>query len=98
MIYKKDEAFNFETTEDNKMTNNDAEEDSGSHYRYEYNGIKLDPYRIADIYGITNHSQFTIAKKALCAGNRGHKNLIQDIKDIKNACDRWLEMIAEDAQ
>lgn len=70
--------------------------DPGAHYRYEYQGIKLDPYRIADIYGITNHAQFSALKKILCAGERGHKDVWQDVADIKNACDRWLEMFTED--
>ncbi|MGZ4975753.1 MAG: hypothetical protein ACXV8O_01275 [Methylobacter sp.] len=45
--------------------------DPGAHYRYTYKGIKLDPFRIGQIYGITSLAMFTILKKCLCAGNRG---------------------------
>lgn len=73
------------------------EADPGAHYRYEYKGIKLDPGRIAQIYEITHPMQFTALKKILKAGERGHKDLKQDLADIKGACDRWLEMIEEDS-
>lgn len=70
--------------------------DNGKHYRFEYKGIKLDPARICQIYKITNLVQGSIVKKALCAGNRGHKDIKKDINDIITACNRWLEMIDED--
>lgn len=70
--------------------------DTGAHYRYEYKGVKLDPARIASIYGITNMAQAGILKKVLCAGNRGHKSQSQDIDDIITAANRWKEMIEED--
>jgi hypothetical protein len=83
--------------------------DPGAHYRYAYrvnlsetdkaNGyvdVKLDPARICDVYGITNMMQSQAVKKVLCAGNRGHKDFSQDIKDIKCALDRWEEMLKED--
>lgn len=78
--------------------NKDLEKkDHGSHYRKEFKGIKLDPARIAQIYQITHSMQFSIFKKSLRAG-AGHKSLEQDIKDMKCACERWLEMIEEDKE
>jgi hypothetical protein len=74
-----------------------VELDAGAHYRKYYKGIELDPYRIAKIYGITDHMQFFILKKGLKAGGRGHKDLRRDIEDIKNACDRWLRTLDEDS-
>lgn len=70
--------------------------DVGSHYRYEYKKIKLDPARIAKVYGATHPMQFTALKKILCAGNRGYKDRLQDIDDVIGAMERWKEMIAED--
>ena len=70
--------------------------DAGAHYRYMYKGIKLDPARIVMIYGCTNPMAGTIVKKALCAGNRGHKDLIQDLDDIISAAERWKEIVNED--
>jgi hypothetical protein len=71
-------------------------EDPGKHYRYELNGIKLDPYRIAKIYAVNDFALQTILKKCLCAGNRGHKDFKQDLKDIVSAAARRLEMLKED--
>ena len=72
------------------------EQDNGSHYRKFYKGVQLDPARIAKIYGIGNMVQAQIVKKALCAGNRGHKDVLRDIDDIITAAKRWREMELED--
>jgi hypothetical protein len=69
--------------------------DSGAHYRYEYKGVKIDPYRILNEYAITNHAQAHAIKKLLRAG-RSVKDLVQDINEVKDTLDRWLEMIEED--
>jgi hypothetical protein len=71
-------------------------QDAGAHYRIQYKGFNLDPFRIAKIYGMTSFPMMTILKKVLCAGNRGHKNYEQDLKDIICAVQRELEMIKED--
>jgi hypothetical protein len=85
--------------------------DQGAHYRYSYTvklteadkergfvTINLDPFRIADIYGMTSFPLMTILKKCLCAGNRGHKDMAQDLKDIINAAQRKLQMLEEDGR
>lgn len=81
------------------MTNEDMnEDDSGAHYRYEYKGIKLDPYRIAEIYNLRDHALFSVLKKILAAGTRGGKDYKQDIIDSRDALNRKLEMLAEDEE
>ena len=75
-----------------------SEKDEGAHYRYEYKGIKMDPARIISIYKPSNMMAGTIVKKALLAGNRGKKDIIQDLNDIINAAQRWKEMIREDSE
>ena len=80
-------------TADNLSTRDD---DTGTHYRFVYQGVKLDPYRIASIYGIDDFALQTILKKCLCAGNRGHKDKKRDLKDIITAARRAIEMIEED--
>jgi len=72
--------------------------DTGSHYRFTYKGIKLDPARIAKIYEVKEPMQMAILKKCLLAGHRGHKDLIQDLDDIITAVNRWKEMAEEDRQ
>ena len=37
-----------------------------------------------------------IAKKALCSGQRGHKDLLTEIQDIIDTAERWKEMLIED--
>lgn len=88
-----------------------VKQDPGAHYRYSYTvklteadkergyvRINLDPFRIAVIYGMTNFALMTILKKCLCAGNRGYKDLVQDLKDIIGAAQRNLQMIEEDSK
>uniref|UniRef100_A0A6M3IL91 Uncharacterized protein n=1 Tax=viral metagenome TaxID=1070528 RepID=A0A6M3IL91_9ZZZZ len=43
-------------------------EDPGKHYRYEYKGAKLDPYRILEVYSIAHPAQQHAIKKLLRAG------------------------------
>ena len=73
-----------------------AEADAGQHYRFHYRNIKLDPFRIASIYNMQSFAMMTILKKCLCAGNRGHKDYEQDLRDIICAAQRELEMVRED--
>lgn len=72
--------------------------DTGAHYRYVYKGIKLDPARICKIYKTENAMQSHIVKKTLCAGNRGHKDILVDIDDIIGCAQRWKEMVIEDME
>ena len=69
--------------------------DAGQHYRFEYKGIKLDPFRIAKIFEL-DAPQLTILKKTLVNGNRGNKDAVQDYKDIICAAQRAIEIIEED--
>jgi hypothetical protein len=82
--------------------------DKGEHYRFTYRAkitdeqavdgyvdIKLDPFRIASIYGL-NFSRATVLKKILVAGGRGAKGYREDIEDCICALERELEMIEED--
>lgn len=69
--------------------------DSGAHYRYEYKGIKLDPYRILDVYGITSAPHQHAIKKLLRAGD-SMKSKEEDIKEVIDTLNRWLDMLSED--
>lgn len=74
------------------------DEDQGKHYRYMYRGIKLDPARICDIYGVQSLLIGQAIKKLLVAGKRGMKSREQDLKDVLCAVTRELEMIEEAKQ
>jgi hypothetical protein len=69
--------------------------DAGEHYRKVYKGLNIDAFRIAKIYDL-NAPQLTILKKTLVTGNRGHKDEVQDYRDIINAAERAIQMIEED--
>lgn len=66
-----------------------------NHYAHTYQGIKIDPYRICDLYGITHPAQQHAIKKLLRAG-RSIKSLEQDIDEVILCLQRWQEMISED--
>lgn len=86
------------------------QEDVGKHYRYSYrvnlsqrdmdNGyvdVKLDPYRICDIYNVGGGPLEHIAKKALRGVSKGHSK--RDlIKELRACIDRWEEMLNEDGE
>jgi len=65
------------------------------HYKYSYKGIKLDPYRILQVYRITCPAQQHAIKKLLRAGN-SVKDLEQDIQEVIDTQQRKLEMLKED--
>lgn len=67
-----------------------------SHYKKDVSHLNvIDPYRIADLYDLHPCADH-IMKKSLCAGKRGHKDLLRDIQDIIDTAERWKEMIEED--
>ena len=74
-----------------------TEKSLDSHYKYSFNGVKLDPYRILEVYGIANPAQQHAIKKLLRAG-KSIKDLKQDIEEVQMTLTRWLEMIEEDGK
>lgn len=68
-----------------------------AHYYRSVEGLtEVDVYRILEIFNVTDHPLAHIAKKALCAGLRGHKDLERDLNDIIDTAERKLEMLEED--
>lgn len=64
-------------------------------YNKEYKGHKIDPYRIAKMYGIEHPCQFHVIKKLLRAG-WSEKTTLQEIEDCIATLYRWKEMMIED--
>lgn len=73
------------------------EQDAGAHYRREYRGIKLDPYRIAKIYAMQGGPREQIMKKCLRFTDKGQTEQ-QVVNEIRTALNRWQEMLEEDGQ
>jgi len=65
------------------------------YYKYSYKGIKLDPYRILDIYKITCPAQQHAIKKLLVTGGRGYKDRQTDIQNAIDTLNRLLELESE---
>ena len=78
------------------ITESSEENTKYKHYEYSFKGIKLDPYRILSVYGITCPAQQHAIKKLLRAGN-SVKDLKQDIQEVIDTLKRKLEMIDEES-
>jgi len=66
-----------------------------AHYQHHYKGIKLDPYRICDVYNVGGGAREQIIKKGLRWTEKGDSERAV-IKEIMQACERRLEMLDED--
>ena len=58
----------------------------------------LDVYRVLDLFDVTDACAQHAAKKLLCAGVRGAKDMLKDIKEARDTLNRKLLMLQEDAQ
>lgn len=59
--------------------------------------LKLDIYRVLDLYKVTDHAIAHAVKKLLLAGDRtGGKSLVDDVTEARDTLNRWLEMREED--
>ena len=66
------------------------------HYKKDISHLDtLDIYRVTELFN-PHSCGAHIAKKALCSGQRGHKDLLTDIQDIIDTAERWKEMLIED--
>lgn len=73
--------------------------DPGRYYNVKLYGVKLDPYRLADLLGIDSHPLFHAWKKIGWSGKRsGEKSKRRDIEEAVAALNRWLEMTDEHAE
>lgn len=90
-------VFKHESINDKIATAEVArQEEKHSHYKKDVSHLNIiDPYRIADLYALHPCADH-IMKKSLCAGSRGHKDMLRDIQDIIDTAERWKQMIKED--
>lgn len=70
-----------------------------SHYFKDVRHLdEIDVYRVLLLFGVTDPVLAHIAKKALCAGQRGAKGFEQDVREIADAAKRRVEMFVEDEE
>lgn len=87
--------FNFEAVDD-FVESNVEQGVKHAHYKKDISHLDtLDIYRVTELFN-PHSCGAHIAKKALCSGQRGHKDLLTDIQDIIDTAERWKEMLIED--
>lgn len=64
-------------------------------YAITFQGARLDPYRIAALYGITHPALQQALKKLLRLGQK-HKTVEEDAAEVITSMQRFLEMREED--
>jgi len=62
-------------------------------YAITFQGVKLDPYQIADLYDLDGIQ--TQALKKLLRKGRKHKTEAQDMREVISTTERWLEINGE---
>jgi len=73
-----------------------SNKDKGAHYRYMYEGVKFDPYRVCKLFEIRGGPHEHMTKKVLRGSGKGHSK--DDlIKELQCCLDRWKEMIEEES-
>ena len=66
-----------------------------SHYHKDVSALKtIDVYRVLKLFEVSDPCLQHAAKKVLCAGSRGHKDLYRDVQDAIDSLERWKEMQA----
>ena len=56
----------------------------------------VDVYRVLKIFNVTDPCLQHAIKKLLCAGGRGAKNDVKDVREAMDSLTRWQQMRLED--
>lgn len=67
-----------------------------SRYHRQFQGVTLDLYRIAKLWGVASHALFHAMKKIMMAGGRGHKDKVTDLKEAIVSIEEELKMMEEE--
>lgn len=73
-------------------------ENHGHYYKNVSHLKTIDPYRILDLYEVTDPCLAHVAKKALVTGGRGYKDINKDVQDMIDTLIRWQRMQAENEE
>lgn len=71
-------------------------ENNYPHYIKSIKGVKIDVYRVLDMYDVTHPAIGHAIKKLLCGGKRGTKNEITDYMEAIDSILRAIQMYNED--
>lgn len=56
----------------------------------------VDVYRVLELFEVTDPCLQHAIKKLLCAGERGAKDIEQDVQEAIDSLERWKDMRKED--
>ena len=87
--------FNDNTAETKLTDININEDEEFKHYKRYYKGIKLDPYRILDVYDNVKAAPHQHVVKKLLRAGESIKDLRTDVEECIKSLNRWLEMMDE---
>jgi hypothetical protein len=71
------------------------------HNHYFKNTVHLnavDVYRVLSLYGVTDPCLQHAIKKLLCAGDRGAKDIEQDVQEAIDTLERYQDMRVEEEE
>lgn len=72
---------------------------SHNHYFKDVSHLEaIDVYRVLQLFAVTNPCLQHAIKKLLCAGGRGAKNDVKDVREAIDSLTRWQEMRVEDVR
>lgn len=66
-------------------------------YNRTIKGVSIDIYDILHAFEVTNPALQHLIKKALCPGQRGHKDRIQDLMEVRDSAIRAIELEEKNA-
>lgn len=90
VVWQRDQDEPFLTPE---TTLNDQEVRQHKHYFKDVSDLnEIDVYMVLKLFNVTDPCLQHIVKKALCAGQRGHKDLERDLKDILDTAKRAVDI------
>lgn len=69
-----------------------------SHYSRDVSHLQsIDVYRVIELFGVRHAALQHALKKVMAAGQRGAKNVDQDVQEAIDSLTRWQAMRAEDS-
>lgn len=92
MSYKDPYDIDPMISEEMKRMHSQASQSWSKYHREIKAGVFVDVYDVIQAWGVKNPALQHLIKKALQAGNRGHKNLATDLQDIIDSAKRAKEL------
>jgi len=61
-------------------------------YKRECNGTQIDVYDVLKAFNVVNPATQHAIKKLLASGQRGYKDVVQDLKEARDSITRAIEL------